>query len=403
LRDLTKVLQIRSLGILPGLSLHAKAKRQEKEKVMNSSLSYGSWKIASIMGIPIRVHYSWLIIFGLITWSLSTFYFPEAAPDLPKASYWIKGVLAALLLFASVTFHELAHSFVAIRYGISIDSITLFVFGGVARMKAEPPHPKAEFRIAIAGPLSSLFLAVLFFIVSVATVGGVKALSFYLAKINLIISLFNLIPGFPMDGGRILRSAIWHKTSNFFRATQAASSTGRKIALFFIFFGIFSFFTRIPGGLWLILIGWFLYSAAQTSYQQSALQETLSGVRVVDVMVRDIVSISPSTSIDAAINHYFLRYGFGGFPVIEESNLLGMLTLKETASVPRESWLSVKVSDIYVHHDKRWEILPEEDVIKALELMVTEDKGRIAVMKSGRIVGLITRNGIAQYMQIKGK
>ncbi len=361
----------------------------------------GAWKIATIMGIPIRVHFSWLIVFGLITWSLSTFYFPEAAPDLPTASYWIKGVLAALLLFASVTFHELAHSFVAIRYGISIDSITLFVFGGVAQMKAEPPHPKAEFRIAIAGPLSSLFLAVLFFIVSVATVGGVKALSFYLAKINLIISLFNLIPGFPMDGGRILRSAIWHKTSNFFRATQAASSTGRKIALFFIFFGIFSLFTRIPGGLWLILIGWFLYSAAQTSYQQSALLEALSGVKVEDVMVKDVVIIDPHMSVDETINGYFLRYGYGGFPVIEGDKLLGVVTLKEMMCVPRKDWNSVKISDIVPSYAARLTVFPKESAAKALEMMVTEDKGRLVVMNEGKMVGLITRNGVARYIKIK--
>lgn len=368
---------------------------------MNAGTLQGAWKIATIMGIPIRVHFSWLIVFGLITWSLSTFYFPEAAPDLPTASYWIKGVLAALLLFASVTFHELAHSYVAIRYGISIDSITLFVFGGVAQMKAEPPNPKAEFWIAIAGPLSSLFLAVLFFIVSVATVGGVKALSFYLAKINLIISLFNLIPGFPMDGGRILRSVIWHKTSNFFRATQAASSTGRKIALFFIFFGIFSLFTRMPGGFWLILIGWFLYSAAQTSYQQSALQETLSGVKVGDVMVKDMVIFNPHISIEEAVNGYFLRYGYGGFPVIDGDRFLGIITLKEMMDVPREDWNSVKIFDIMPPYEAGWMISPEESATKALEMMVTEDKGRLAVMNKGKLAGLITRNGVARYIQIK--
>lgn len=370
---------------------------------MDGSLSQGSWKIASIMGIPIRVHYSWLIIFGLITWSLSTYYFPAAAPDLPAATYWVKGVLAALLLFGSVAFHELAHSFVAQRYKVSIESITLFVFGGVAQMKGEPPHPKAEFRIAVAGPLSSLFLALFFFIASRAVSGSAEVLFSYVARINFIIGLFNLIPGFPMDGGRVLRSAIWSRTKNLYHATQKASSVGRKIGIFFIFVGVLSFFTRIPGGLWLVLIGWFLHSAAQASYQQSTLQETLAGVKVRDVMVRDIISISPSDSIEEAINHYFLGYGFGGFPVMEGGRLLGMLTLKETAAVPRESWSRVKVSDIHVPHGKRWEISPEENVAKALELMVTEDKGRIAVMKNDRLVGLITRNGVARYIQIKGK
>ena len=178
---------------------------------MYSSSLQGTWKIGTIMGIPIRIHFSWLIVFGLITWSLSTFYFPKAAPDLPIASYWTKGVLAAFLIFASVVFHELAHSFVAKKYKISIESITLFIFGGIAQMKGEPPHPKAEFRIAIVGPLSSFFLSALFFFLSVSTAGGVKSLFSYLAQINFIIGVFNLIPGFPMDGGRVLRSAIWKK------------------------------------------------------------------------------------------------------------------------------------------------------------------------------------------------
>ncbi len=370
---------------------------------MNGTLSQGSWKIGTIMGIPIRVHFSWFIIFGLITWSLSTFYFPQAAPDLPTASYWVKGVLAALLLFASVGFHELAHSFAAKKYKIPIESITLFIFGGVAQMKGEPPHPKAEFRIAVAGPLSSFFLSALFFFLSMNSADGIKALFSYLAQINFIIAVFNLIPGFPMDGGRVLRSAIWSKTKNFYYATQKASSIGRKIALFFIFFGIFSLFTRMPGGLWLMLIGWFLYTAAQTSYQQSTLQESLSGIKVKDIMVRDIVSLSPMISIDEAVNAYFLRYGYGGFPVLEGEKFLGIVTLKEIKEVPRENWSRVKVSDVFVPHNTRWEAAPEEDIMKALELMISEDKGRIAVTKNEGITGLITRSGIARYAQIKGK
>ncbi len=296
--------------------------RSKEEEMMNNNLSQGAWKVATIMGIPVKVHFSWVIVFALLTWSLSVFYFPEAAPDLPAASYWVKGVLAALLLFASVTFHELAHSFVARRYRIPIESITLFVFGGVAQMKGEPPDSKAESRIAVAGPLSSFFLALFFFLASRAVSGSLEVLFSYVARINFVIAFFNLVPGFPMDGGRVLRSAIWRRTQNFFYATRRASNIGRKIALFFIFTGIFSLFPPMPGGVWLIVIGWFLYWAAQTSYHQSTIQETLAGVKVRDVMVRDVVSINPSISIDEAVNHYFLRYGFGGFPVTEGDKLL---------------------------------------------------------------------------------
>jgi Zn-dependent protease/predicted transcriptional regulator len=370
---------------------------------MNGTLSHGSWKVGTIMGIPIRVHFSWFIIFGFMTWSLSTFYFPQVAPDLPAASYWIKGVLAAFLLFASVGFHELAHSFVAKRYKISIESITLFIFGGVAQMKGEPPHPKAEFRIAIAGPLSSFFLAILFLLLSMNTVGGFKAVFSYLARINLVIGVFNLIPGFPMDGGRVLRSAIWKRKKNFFYATQKASIIGQGIALFFIFFGIFTLFTRMPGGLWLLLIGWFLYTAAQSSYQQSTLQESLSGIRVRNIMVKDIVTLSSSITVDEAVNDYYLRYGYGGFPVVDDGKFLGIITLKEVKEVPRADWSRVKVGDVFITHERKWEVSPEDDAMRALEIMIREDKGRLVIIENGRLSGLITRNGIARYLQIKGK
>ncbi|HWR73030.1 MAG TPA: site-2 protease family protein, partial [Nitrospirota bacterium] len=365
---------------------------------MNGTLSQGAWKVGTIMGIPIRVHFSWFIIFGLITWSLSTFYFPQAAPDLPAASYWVKGVLAAFLLFASVGFHELAHSFVAKKYKISIESITLFIFGGVAQMKGEPPHPKAEFRIAIAGPLSSFFLSALFLFLSMTAAGGIRALFSYLAQINLIIGVFNLIPGFPMDGGRVLRSAIWKQKKDFFYATRMASNIGQKIALFFILFGIFSLFTRMPGGLWLMLIGWFLYTAAQSSYQQSTLQESLSGIKVRDIMVKDIVTLGSSMTVDEAVNGYFLRYGYGGFPVMRDGDFLGIITLKEVKEVPREDWTRVTVGSVFVTHARKWEVSPEDDVMRALELMIREDKGRLVIVENGRLRGLITRNGIARYV-----
>jgi Zn-dependent protease/CBS domain-containing protein len=370
---------------------------------MNSGALKGAWKIGTIMGIPIRIHFSWLIVFGLITWLLSSRYFPQVTPDLPFVSYWVNGVLAALFLFGSVAFHELAHSYVAQKYRLTIESITLFIFGGVAQLKGEPPHPRAEFWIAIAGPLSSFILSAFFFILTMATAGGAKALFGYLAQINLILGVFNLIPGFPMDGGRVLRSAIWGKKKDYFYATQKASSIGRGIALFLIFFGLFSIFTGGPGGLWLILVGWFLYSAAQASYQQATLQETLSGIKVRDIMVREMQTIDPSISLDKAVDEYFLRYGYGGFPVIEDGKFLGILTLKEVKDVPRENWGDVKVSAVFVPHDKRWEVSMDDDVIKALELMIKEDKGRIVVTEKDRIIGLITRNGIAQYIKIKGK
>ncbi|MFN3532582.1 MAG: CBS domain-containing protein [Candidatus Brocadia sp.] len=191
----------------------------------------------------------------------------------------------------------------------------------------------------------------------------------------------------------------------FFYATQRASDFGQKIALFFLLFGMFLVFTGSSGGLWLLLIGWFLYMAAQSSQQQATLQEMLSGIKVKEVMARDLVTLNPSLTIEEAVDKYFLRYGYGygGFPVMDDGKFLGIITLKEIKNVSREDWSKVKVSDIFVPHNKKWEVTPDSDVMRALELMIKEDKGRIIVMENDKVVGLITRNGIARYLQIMGK
>ncbi len=369
----------------------------------NMSIRQGSWKIGLIMGIPVYLHFSWFIIFGLITWSLSSYYFPEVAPDLPVASYWVKGFIASFLLFFSVGFHELAHSYFALRHRMKIVGITLFIFGGVAQMKTEPPNPRAELEIALAGPLSSFVLGLVFFLLGSATTSGSSALFFYLAKINFILGIFNLIPGFPMDGGRVLRSFIWKRKKDYLYATQKAASVGKKIALFFIFFGLFSFFAGWPSGFWFLLIGWFVYSAAQSSYQQATLQESLAGIKVKDVMVQldDLVSLSPRLSVKEAVNDYFLRYGYGGFPVMDNGKFMGMVTLKEIKQVARDLWPQITVGEIYVPHDQKWELSPFDEIMKALQIMIQEDKGRIIVVQNDQVIGLVTRNGIARYLQIR--
>jgi len=362
----------------------------------------GAWQIGKIFGIPIRIHYTWLIVFGLITWSLSTFYFPKVAPQLPVASYWINGVVAAFLLFLSVAIHELAHSLVAMRYKLTIESITLFIFGGVAQIKGEPASAKAEFRIAIAGPLTSFFLAAFFFVFSLKTTNiAFKSLFSYVYQLNLILGFFNLIPGFPMDGGRVLRAYLWNKKKDYFYATQKASKIGQNIAIFFMVFGVFSLFMGIPSGLWLILIGWFLYSAAYGSYQQSTLEALLQNVKVKDLMVKDLVTVSPSMSIENVINNYFLRYGYVGFPVVSEGKYLGILTLRDIKNIPESNRAQREVSEFYGRHRSQWEISPEENAILALERMIKEDVGRLVILEGEKITGMITRNGIAKYLEIK--
>lgn len=371
---------------------------------MSSPLRAGSLKIATVLGIPIRVHFSWLILFGLITWSLSTYYFPRAAPELPTLSHWASGALAAVMLFLSVAFHELAHSVVARRYRVAIVDITLFIFGGVAQMRGEPQEPKAEFAIAIAGPLSSLALGLIFFAcASVSSHMFWNPLFLYVARLNAVLAAFNLIPGFPMDGGRVVRAYLWKRSKDFLRATRKAADYGQRIALAFIGFGLASLVLGLADGVWLMFVGWFLYSAAQSSFQQASIQSSLLGVRVRDVMVREVVSIPAHTTTERAVNHFFLRYGFGGFPVMHQDRVQGIVTLKEIKNVPREQWTSVTVGEIAAPHEEKYEISGDDDAWKALETMINEDQGRLLVTEEGRVIGLITRNGIAQYIQIMGR
>ncbi|MBI4686367.1 MAG: site-2 protease family protein [Nitrospirae bacterium] len=362
-----------------------------------------SWQIAKIGGIPVRLHVSWFIIFGLITWSLATQYFPVVAPELPKATNWLRAVVAALLLFLSVTAHELSHSFVARRYKIPIASITLFIFGGVSQIKKEPPSPKVEFNMAIAGPLSSFLIALIFFLLLKASDGypGLKAIAFYLMQVNLILGIFNLIPGFPMDGGRVLRAALWKKSGDYISATRKASKTGQAIAVVFMFFGIFSLFTGYHGSLWLLLIGWFLYTAAQSSYQQATLRETLNEVKVRDVMTKEIVTVNEYTPLSELFEGYFLKYGYGGFPVVADEKAVGMISLREIRGIPKERWNYVKAKDVMQPFDESLTASGNEDVYKIFERMIQEDRGRFLVMEGGRLAGLITRSGIARYLQIK--
>ncbi len=365
----------------------------------------GSWQIGKIMGIPVRLHFSWFVIFGLITWSLATQYFPQVAPELPQATNWLRGALAAFLLFLSVTIHELSHSFVAKKYKIPIISITLFIFGGVAQMKKEPSSPKAELNMALAGPFSSYGLALFFFILYklVADYPGLRAIASYLSQINVILATFNLIPGFPMDGGRVLRALLWRKSGDYLSATRRASKIGQSIALFFIFFGLISLFTGYLGSVWFLLIGWFLYTAAQSSYQRATVKGILTGVKVRDVMAEKVITVNSDTPLSELVDNYFLRYGYGGFPVMDGEKLVGIISLKEIRGVPKDRWATTSARDVMQIFNDSLVASDDDDMSVTFEKMTQEDKGRLLVINNGRLVGLITRSGIAKYLQIRGE
>jgi Zn-dependent protease len=296
---------------------------------MPATSSPGSIQLFRVLGIPVFVHFSWFIVFGLIAWTLATGYFPERYPNLPVTSYWAKGLLASLFFFVSILLHELGHSLVALRSGIAIRSITLFIFGGVARLEKDPPDGRTELRMAAAGPAVSVALAGLFMGASLlARPGGTPwAVARYLAVINLVVAAFNLVPAFPLDGGRLLRGLLWRSMGKA-RATRVAARAGTLFAYFLMASGVVSMLRGAGiSGMWYVLIGWFLKDASTGAYQSARVDEALRGVTVGDAMVTDVATLPAEISVAEAAHDYFLRTGYGAYPVVRGSVPVGLLTM----------------------------------------------------------------------------
>jgi Zn-dependent protease/CBS domain-containing protein len=344
-------------------------------------------QIARVIGIPIYLHFSWLIIFGLIVWTLSTGYFPAQYPDLPASSYWAKGLVASLLFFVSILLHELGHAVVARRHGLRTRSITLFVFGGVARLERDPKDGRAEFGIAAAGPMVSLTLAALFYASATLPFLGpsVAAVARYLALINLILALFNLVPAFPMDGGRLLRGALWGSMGKA-RATRIASGGGTFFAFFLIFAGVFSLLRGDPlGGLWYILIGWFIKDASAASYQQVRLDEALRGVTVRDAMVDAVVTV-PAT---------------GSVPVMRGDVVVGLLCLKDVLRLSAEEREATSVQGAMRPLTDAIVTDPDASLPDAIAKMAQAGTARLLVMRGDRLVGLLTTSGVIRRLKVR--
>lgn len=365
-----------------------------------------AWQIGRLFGIPLRVHVSWLIVFGLVSWSLAGGYFPAVLPDLPVWSYWVQAVVAAAMLFVSIVLHELGHSLVARHHGVEISSITLFVFGGVSQMKDEPRKPREEFQIAIVGPLISLVLAGVFWtlgLVAQRTEGitATTAVLRYLGGINLLLAVFNMLPVFPLDGGRVLRAALWHRRRNLAAATRTAASVGRVFAFALIALGLLQLFAGHFGGLWLVLIGWFIMQAGTAASRQASLRETLGPLRVRDVMVTDPVTVQADASVTDLIDGYVARYTYGGYPVQRDGRVVGLVTLHDLGKVPREEHAARRVESIMTPLGPSVLVDPETSVFDAFTRMVSSNQGRFLVEDRGRITGLLTLNGIVHLAQIR--
>ncbi len=363
-------------------------------------------RIFKAFGIPVELNISWFIIFALVSWSLVSGYFPSAYPHLSVAAYWIMGLAAALLLFVSVLLHELGHSYVAKTRGVPIKRITLFLFGGVSQLSKESADPRTEYLIAIAGPGVSFALMVIFFIfyriVSDASQGGpVAPVLKYLVYVNGILGTFNLIPGFPLDGGRLLRAFIWKVTGDLQRSTYIASKVGGAIGLAFVAFGFISVFLgRFVFGLWMVLIGFFLRQAAQASYLQVVVTNTLKGVKVGDIMKAEVVTVAPDITVQDLIDNYFFRYHYDCFPVTEGGNLRGLVTLESIRHVPRERWQDTPVSEVMLKDLERLRVRPQDDAAEVLRRVVRDRCGKMPVVDRDKVVGIITRKDIMEALRI---
>jgi len=363
--------------------------------------------IGRLFGIPLRLHFSWFFIFALVTWALSTNYFPGVYPEWSLAAYIITSIITSLMFFGSVLLHELMHSVVATKSGIAVKSITLFIFGGVSQITEEPSNPKMELKIAIAGPLTSLLLGGIFwaiFYLVPASFEYVIAVSFWLSLINIMLGVFNLLPGFPLDGGRVLRAILWWRSGNLRRATKWASNVGRGISFLLIFGGVWLIFSGFWfSGLWLALIGWFLGNAAVGSYRQLTLQQMLQGHAVSEAMTRNCITIQQHLTLNELVNEHILSTGNQCFVVADGDNVKGLITLKEVKTFPQEEWTDKKVTEAMVPFEKLRHVRPDEDLAHVLKVLTEEEIGQLPVVEGGTIVGMINRENLLAFINIRDK
>lgn len=360
-----------------------------------------------VFGFSVRIDLSWLFILVLVVWSLAGGVFPQDYGGLHWSVYLGMGLAAALGLFASIIVHELCHSLVARRYGMPMKGITLFLFGGLAEMRDEPPSAKAEFWMAIAGPAASVVVAATF--LGVAELGRVigwpdivNGVLQWIGFINGILVVFNLIPGFPLDGGRVLRAALWHWRGDLRRATRTASQVGAGFGIFLIGLGILNLLFLNPlGGLWWILIGMFIRGAAKMGYQRVIIRQALQGEPVHHFMNSDPVTVSPSISIDRLVNEYVYEHHFKLFPVVDNGHLAGCVTTKQIKEVPRDVWPQRSVGEVMADCSDQNTIGPGEDAIHAFRRMNQNQVSRLMVVQDGRLLGVLTLKDLLKFLSLK--
>lgn len=365
-------------------------------------------KLFKLMGFEVGVDLSWVFIAILIAWSLSTGFFPFHYENLSTQTYWLMGIIGALGLFASIIIHEFSHSVTARRYGMEMKGITLFIFGGVAEMDDEPPSPGAEFMMAIMGPIASILLGIGFYLLyQLGNQFGwrdpVNGVIEYLSDINFILAIFNLLPAFPLDGGRVLRSILWRVKQNLKWATRVSSRIGSGFGIFLIIFAVIQVLNNnFIGGMWWFLIGMFLRNAAKSSYQQLLTKKALGGHTVERFMKTDPVTVSPDLSLKDLVEDYVYRHHFKMFPVIQDSDrLAGCVTTREVKQRPKEVWETTRVGELVSPCSSENTVTPETDAVEALALMNKTGSSRLMVTRGDRLIGVITLKDMLDYLTLK--
>jgi Zn-dependent protease len=366
-----------------------------------------SFKLFNLFGFEVKVDLSWIIIAALVTWSLAAGFFPYLYKNFSPETYWVMGVVGALGLFLSVIFHEFCHSIVARHLGLPMKGITLFIFGGVAEMGDEPPNAKTEFLMAIAGPLSSLFIAGIFYLIYV---GGTSAqwplpangVLRYLAYINVLLAVFNILPAFPLDGGRVLRSILWGIKQDLRWATRVSAAVGSAFGILLIVLGIFWFIGgNFIGGLWWFLIGMFIRNAAQMSYQQVLVRNALKGEPVRRFMNPNPVTAPSSITLEELVEDYIYKYHFKMFPVVDNGNLTGCISTRQVKEVPRENWSRETVRELASQCSLENTISPETDALKALAMMNKTGNSRLLVVEGNKLVGILSLRDLMKFLSLK--
>jgi Zn-dependent protease len=357
--------------------------------------------LGRIFGIVVDLDYSWFLVFGLLTWVLAVSYYPAEFKNWSPGEYWLMGALTAIMLFVSVLLHELGHSVVAVRFGIPVPRITLFVFGGVSQIAAEPANAAMEFWIAIAGPAVSFALAVISWELRpvFASVPPLLALTKYMALINFGLGAFNLIPGFPLDGGRIFRATVWAISGNFQRATSIAALAGRFFGFLLISLGVWQALAgNTFNGLWTAFIGWYLESAAASQVQEQRVKNLLVGHTVSEMMSRDCRRISDDLTLQELVENHVLAGGHRCFLVSHGDKTIGLVTLSEIKTVPRSSWPTTNVTQVMIPSEKLISTPADAEAWTTIEKMERNGINQLPVVDRGRLVGVFSRDDLLHYL-----